>query len=89
MSVRSKAVYQALSIGVSVVGGLVAGALFSQIWKRIGDDEEAPDPKDLSHSTREVLVAAALQGLTIGLVRAAMNRAAAKGYHAVTNENLD
>jgi hypothetical protein len=88
VNIKSRAVYQGLSIGVSVAGGLVAGALFSQIWKRIGDDEEAPDPKDLSHSTREVLVAGALQGLIIGLVRSSMNRAAAKGYHAATHENL-
>jgi Protein of unknown function (DUF4235) len=89
LSAISKATYQALSIGVSVAGGLVAGAIFSQIWKWVGGEDEAPDPKDLTTSTREVMTAAALQGLIIGVVRAAMNRAAARGYAAVTNENLD
>jgi len=88
MGATSKAAYQALSIGVSVVGGLVAGAIFGQIWKRVAE-EEAPDPKDLTTSTREVFAAAALQGLIIGMVRAGMNRAAAHGYAAVTNETLD
>lgn len=89
MGAVSKAGYQGLSIGISVVGGLVAGAIFAQIWKRVADEEEAPDPKDLTTSMRQVFVAAALQGLIIGVVRAAMNRAAAHGYHAVTDENLD
>ena len=89
MGATSKAMYQALSVGISVAGGLVAGAIFAQIWKRVGGEEEAPDPKDLTTSTREVFTAAALQGLIMGVVRAAMNRAAARGYHAVTHENLD
>lgn len=89
MGATGKTAYQTLSIGVGVAGGLAAGAIFGQIWKRVSGEEEAPDPKDLTTSTREVFVAAALQGLIIGVVRAAMNRAAARGYAAVTNENLD
>ncbi|MCW2652521.1 MAG: hypothetical protein JWR32_3497 [Mycobacterium sp.] len=88
MSATSKATYKVLSIATSVAGGLLAGAVFNQIWKRIGDDEETPpDPKDLNRSWREALTAAALQGLTFGLVRAAVDRATARGYQAVTHEN--
>lgn len=87
MSAASKATYKALSIATSVAGGLLAGALFNLVWKRISDDQNAPDPKDLNHPAREVLTAAALQGLTFGLVRAAMDRATARGYRAVTHEN--
>ena len=35
--------YMPLSIGTSVLGGLLAGAAFSQIWKRI-DSNENPSP---------------------------------------------
>jgi hypothetical protein len=84
----SKALYKPLSIATSVAGGLLAGAVFNQVWKRIGDADEAPpNPTDLRHSSREVLTAAALQGLIFGLVRAAVDRAAARGYHAVTHDN--
>ena len=89
MSSPSKMAYQGLSVAISVAGGLVAGALFGQIWKRVTDADEAPDAKDLNTSMREVLVAGAIQGLIVGVVRALMNRAAAHGYHAVTRENLD
>ena len=62
--------------------------MFTQIWKRVGDaDQPPPEPDDLSRSGREALTAAAIQGLIFGLVRAAVDRAAAKGYHAVTHEN--
>ncbi|GAC68288.1 DUF4235 domain-containing protein [Gordonia soli] len=87
MSVVSKAFYTPLSIGTSVLGGVAAGAVFSQIWKRVADTPNAPDPKDLQRSNTEVLAAAALQGLVFGLVRAAVDRAGARGYRAVTHED--
>ncbi|WP_439031976.1 DUF4235 domain-containing protein [Gordonia terrae] len=87
MSAVSKAMYKPMSLATSVLGGIAAGAVFGQIWKRISDDESAPDPKDLERSNTEVLVAAALQGLVFGLVRAAVDRAGARGYKAVTHES--
>ncbi len=89
MSRTTKMLYMPLSIGTSVLGGLLAGAAFSQIWKRIDSNENPPpDPKDLKRSGMAVLSAAALQGLVFGVVRAAVDRAGAHGYHAVTNETL-
>ena len=80
--------YMPLSIASSVAGGLLAGAVFTQIWKRVSDpDREPPDPKDLNRSGREAIAAGALQGLVFGMVRAAVDRAGAHGYRAVTNEN--
>lgn len=79
--------YKPLSIVSSVVGGLIAGKIFTEIWQRVNPSDEEPDPKDLSRSTREVMIAAALQGLLIGVVRAALARGQAKGFHALTHEN--
>ena len=88
MSRQSKVLYRPLSLATSVAGGVLAGAVFNQAWKRIGDhDQPPPDPKDLNRSTRAVLLAAGLQGLVFGLVRAAVDRAGARGYRAVTNES--
>lgn len=81
----AKALYKPLSLATGVVGGILAGAAFRQIWKRVGDDDHAPDPKDLARSNREVLVAAALQGAVFAVVKAAVDRAGAKGYRALTN----
>lgn len=88
MSSNSKALYLPLSIVTSVTGGLLAGAVFSQIWKRFSDEDPAPpDPKDLSSSTRAALLGAGLQGLIFGVVKAAVDRAGARGYEAVTHES--
>jgi hypothetical protein len=88
MSALSKSLYTPLSIASSVGGGLLAGRIFTEIWQRVSpSDQEPPDPKDLNRSGREAISAAALQGLVFGLVRAAVDRASAKGYKAVTHES--
>jgi hypothetical protein len=88
VSAASKALYLPLSVASSVAGGLIAGRIFTEIWQRISpSDQEPPDPKDLDRSGREAITAAALQGLVFGLVRAAVDRASAKGYRAVTHDS--
>ena len=88
VSPASKVLYKPLSIVASVAGGLLAGKIFTEVWQRISpSDEEPPEPKDLTRSTREALIAAAVQGLIFGLVRASVDRASAKGYAAVTHED--
>jgi hypothetical protein len=87
MSATSKALYLPLSVATSVTGGLLAGAVFSQVWKRFSDQDPAPpDPKDLSSSARSAVIGAGLQGLIFGVVKAVVDRAGARGYQAVTHE---
>ena len=87
MSRASKVLYQPLSLAVSMLGGLLAGAVFTKVWRLVNSsDDPPPDPDDLSKSTASILAAAALQGLVFGIVRAGVNRASAKGYRALTNE---
>ncbi|MGB7364370.1 MAG: DUF4235 domain-containing protein [Rhodococcus sp. (in: high G+C Gram-positive bacteria)] len=83
-----KSLYKPLALVVSIVGGMAAGKVFNQIYKRVGDDDlEMPDPKDLSRTNREVLVAAALHGVVYGVVKAAVDRAGAKGFRSLANED--
>jgi Protein of unknown function (DUF4235) len=84
----AKTVYKPLSIMSSVLGGLLAGKIFTEIWQRVNPDDEEPDPKDLSRSMREVFIAAAAQGVIVGVVRAALARGQAKGFAALTDEDL-
>ncbi|MGB6180076.1 MAG: DUF4235 domain-containing protein [Rhodococcus sp. (in: high G+C Gram-positive bacteria)] len=83
-----KSLYKPLALVVSIVGGMAAGKVFNQIYKRVGDNDlEMPDPKDLSRTNREVLVAAALHGVVYGVVKAAVDRAGAKGFRSLANED--
>ncbi|MDV3134070.1 DUF4235 domain-containing protein [Mycobacterium sp. 29Ha] len=84
----AKTFYKPLSIVSSVMGGLIAGKIFTEIWQRLNPDDEEPDPKDLSRSLREVMIAAAVQGLIVGVVRAGLARGQAKGFAAITDEDL-
>ncbi|MFD6859261.1 DUF4235 domain-containing protein [Rhodococcus sp. NPDC060090] len=77
--------YKPLALAASVGGGLLAGAVFNQLWKRIGTSDRKPDPQDLSQRTRDVLVAAAVQGLIFGIVKAGVDRATASGFKKVTH----
>ena len=84
----AKTMYKPLAIVSSVAGGLLAGKIFTEIWQRASPtNQEPPKPQDLSRSTREAFIAAAIQGLIIGVIRAGMARAQAKGFHALTNED--
>lgn len=79
-----KLLFKPLSMLVSIIGGLVAGALFSKVWQRISGEEQAPAPDSTEHRTSEVLLAAVLQGAITGGVRAGINRAGAKGIRSLS-----
>lgn len=84
----AKSMYKPLALVSSVVGGLVAGKIFTEIWQRANPSgTEPPDPTDLSSSAKEIFIAAAVQGLIVGVVRAALARGQAKGFKALTNED--
>jgi Protein of unknown function (DUF4235) len=76
--------YKPLGLLAGVVGGLVASAVFKQVWKHLSGEDEAPQATDPDHSWREVLVAAAIEGAVFGLVKAAIDRGGAKGYEKLT-----
>jgi hypothetical protein len=69
---------------VSVLGGVVAGAIFKRIWKVAAREEDAPKATDAQRGWREILLAAALQGAIFAVVKAAVDRGAAEGTRRVT-----
>lgn len=82
----TKLTYRLLSLACSILGGLLAGAVFTRSWRLVGKGD-APEPTALDHRTREVLLAAALHGAVFGVVRAAVDRAGAKGYRRLTGQD--
>ena len=87
MSSFNKMTYEALSLASGILGGALAGAVFTRVWRMVSQ-EEAPEPTALDRDIREVLVAGALQGVVFGLVKAALSRMAARGYRRLAGHDL-
>ena len=79
-----KLLYKPVGVLVSVLGGLLAGAIFKKVWKLAAHEDEAPKATDARRGWREVLLAAALQGAIFAVVKAAVDRAAAEGTRKLT-----
>jgi hypothetical protein len=79
-----KILYKPVSLAVSVLSGVLAGAIFKRIWKLAAGQEEAPRATDAGRGWREILLAAAAQGAIFAVVKAAVDRAAAQGTRKLT-----
>lgn len=80
----SKLVYKPVGMAVGALGGVLAGAVFKQVWKRLADEEDAPDATDEQRTWREVLASAALQGAIFAGVKAAVDRGGATAVRRLT-----
>ncbi|HEU4946765.1 MAG TPA: DUF4235 domain-containing protein [Kribbella sp.] len=86
MSTAAKIAYRPFGLVSGVVAGMVAGALFKQVWRLVGDEDDAPDALRSEHRWRDVLLAAALEGAVFAVVRAAVDRGGAKAFQHWTGE---
>jgi hypothetical protein len=80
----AKILYKPLGLLVSVIGGLIAGAIFKRVWTAVAREEGPPEATDATKGWPEVVAAATLQGAVFGGVKAAIDRAGAKGFASVT-----
>ena len=78
-----KLIYKPFGIVMGIVSGLFAKKLFEAIWG-IFDKEEPPKPTTQEATWPKVLAAAAVQGVTFKVVRAAVDRGGAKGFNYLT-----
>ncbi|GAB7037524.1 MULTISPECIES: DUF4235 domain-containing protein [Catenuloplanes] len=76
--------YKPVGILAGVAAGAVAGAVFKEVWRLVGNDEDAPNATDEDRGWTEILVAAALQGAIFAVVKAAVDRGGAVGVRRVT-----
>ena len=76
--------YKPVSLGAGIAGGLLAGVIFKQIWKRVADQDEAPEATDAAYGWGEVILAAAIQGAIFAGVKAIVDRGGATGFRKLT-----
>lgn len=79
-----RVLYKPFGVGLGVLSGLLAGALFKQLWRILAHEQEAPAATERQYSWSEVVAAAAIQGAVFGGVKAFVDRAGAAGFERVT-----
>lgn len=80
----AKLAYRPVGIIASIAAGAIASALFKQIWKRVADEDDAPDAVQSEYPLGQVLLAATLQGAIFALIKALIDRGGAKGFQRLT-----
>lgn len=80
----ARVIYKPLGLLVSIVGGVVAGAVFKRVWRAVAHEEEAPKATDERRGLAEVVTAAAAQGAVFGGVKALIDRGGARGFAWLT-----
>lgn len=78
-----KLLYKPFGIVAGIIGGLLSKKIFERIWG-LFDKEEPPEATTQHTTWPKVLGAAAVQGVTFKVTRAAVDRAGARGFERLT-----
>lgn len=84
----AKLLYRPIGMISSVVGGLIANALFAQIWRRTAPDgrTDPPNALDSGRSLTDILLATALQGAIFAVSKVVVDRAGARAFQRMTGD---
>lgn len=87
-STSAKAMYRPLGLAGSMAGGLVASAIFKQVWKFAapGPKSDPPGPLETEYPLRQILIAAAIQGAIYSVVKTIIDRQGARMFERATGE---
>jgi hypothetical protein len=86
MGVVGKVAYKPVGLVAGAAAGLLAGQLFTRVWRGLSGEDRAPEAIDEDRGWAEILLAAALQGAIFGLVRAAVDRGGAVAVRRATGD---
>lgn len=80
--------YRPVGLLGSVLGGVIASAIFKQVWKRAapGDKPDPPGALQTEYPFKEILVAAAVQGAIFSVVKTVIDRQGARLFERATGE---
>lgn len=82
----AKLAYKPVGLVAGAAAGLIAGAVFRQVWRGLAGEDEAPSPSNEQARWPAILAAAMLQGAIFGVVSAAVGRAGAIAVRRATGD---
>ncbi|WP_079407409.1 DUF4235 domain-containing protein [Streptomyces sp. 3211] len=80
----SKIAYKPVGLALGAVSGGIAGAAFKQAWKAVEGEGDAPDATDEDRPWKQILLAAAIQGVIFAVVKASVDRSGAVAIRRLT-----
>jgi hypothetical protein len=83
-STKAALAYRPIGLAGGILAGLISGAIFKQVWKKVADADDAPSALQSEYRMREVIIAAAIQGAIFAATKAAIDRAGAHVFTRVT-----
>jgi hypothetical protein len=75
--------YKPFGAIIGIIAAILARQVFNQVWGHI-DKREPPKATTAETTWPQVLGAAAVQGATFAVTKAAVKRSGAKGFHWLT-----
>jgi hypothetical protein len=87
-SVAAKILYRPVGLVSSIIGGLIAGVIFKQVWKQAapGEKSDPPGPLQTEYPLKQILLAAAIQGAIYSVVKTVIDRQGARMFERATGE---
>lgn len=87
-STSAKILYRPVGLTGSILGGMLAGTIFKQVWKRAapGDHSDPPKPLETEYPLKQILIAAVIQGAIYSLVKTVIDRGGARAFQRLTGE---
>lgn len=79
-----KLLYKPWGLIAGVLGGVLAGMAFKQVWTLASGKSDAPQATDPDVGWRQAVLAATVQGAVFGAVKAAVDRGGASWFARVT-----
>lgn len=76
--------YKPVGFALGVVSGMIARTAFTQTWRLVEGEGDAPDALDEHRPWRQILLAAAVQGAIFAVVKATVERSGAQATRRVT-----
>ncbi len=87
-STSAKMLYRPVGLVSSLIGGLLAGIIFKQVWKHAspGVHDDPPQALQTDYSLKEILIATTVQGAIYALVKTVIDRGGARVFQSWTGE---